>query len=170
MSTSTKTAPETRRFAANPKASPVSSRIIAFTDGACSNNQNASLRAGGWATILILETNGKRDEREGSLKEFCGFLPGATNNQAELEAIRQIFLNLKREGLDVVIYTDSAYAIGVLAEGNKVKANGELVAEIKTLMSKHNVSFGKVKGHDGVELNERCDHLAKQAIIAAQPY
>ena len=165
-------APTTKSFvpSAKPETSPIQTRIHAFTDGAASHNQNASLRNAGWATILVLETNGKRDEREGSLKEFSGFLPGATNNQAELEAIRQIFLNLKREGLNVVIYTDSAYVIGVLRDGNKIKANAELIAEIKTLMTKHSVSFEKVKGHDGVELNERCDYLARQEIIAAQPY
>jgi ribonuclease HI len=164
--------PATKSFvpSAKAKTSPIQTRIHAFTDGAASNNQTASLRNAGWATILVLETNGKRDEREGSLKEFSGFFPGATNNQAELEAIRQIFLNLKREGLEIVIYTDSSYAIGVLNEGNKVKANAELVAEIKSLMAKHNVSFEKVKGHDGVELNERCDYLARQEIIAAQQY
>jgi ribonuclease HI len=32
-------------------------------------------------------------------KELSGALPGGTNNQAELEAVRQVLLAMKRDGM-----------------------------------------------------------------------
>jgi ribonuclease HI len=140
------------------------SKVIAFTDGASSNNQNAQARRGGWAAVLMLvNEQNQRDERPAAYKELSGKVDGATNNQMELEAIRQVLLSFKRDGVSVSIYTDSEYVIGVLSKNWKVKQNIELVAEIKKLMSKHQVSFEKVAGHTGNEYNERADTLAVAA-------
>src|SRR5215213_6698976 len=117
------------------------SKVIAFTDGASSNNQNAQARRGGWAAVLMLvNEQNQRDERSAAYKELSGNVDGATNNQMELEAVRQVLLSFKRDGVSVSIYTDSEYVIGVLSKNWKVKQNIELAAEIKKLMSKHQVS------------------------------
>lgn len=145
------------------------STVIAFTDGASANNQDASKRVGGWAAVLMLVNEaGERDERPNAYKEMSGTLAGATNNQSELEAVRQVLLAFKREGISVTIVTDSDYVIGVLSRHWKAARNQELTAEIKALMSKHSVTFEKVKGHSGAEFNERADALAVAATNAAQ--
>ena len=72
-----------------------------------------------------------------------------------------------RPGLDrrIRVFTDSAYTIGVLAKGWKAKANQELIARLRRRLGQlADVSFVKVAGHAGVELNERCDELARAAI------
>jgi ribonuclease HI len=69
----------------------------------------------------------------------------------------------------VVVYSDSAYAIGVLAQGWKARANQELIAEMRRLLGEFSsVYFVKVLGHSGVPENERCDELARQAIVRRQ--
>jgi ribonuclease HI len=68
-----------------------------------------------------------------------------------------------------VIHTDSKYAIGVLSQGWKPKANQELVARIKSRLDKHEkVQFVYVPGHAGVPMNERADELAREAIRSGQ--
>jgi hypothetical protein len=98
------------------RAFAMSKKVIAFTDGASANNQDAAKRCGGWAAILMLvDEQNDRDPRPNAYKELFGTLAGATNNQAELEAVRQVLLALKRDGIAVTIVTDSEYVIGVLS-------------------------------------------------------
>lgn len=140
------------------------SKVIAFTDGASSNNQNADLRCGGWAAVLMLvNEQNQRDERPNAYKELSGKVDGATNNQMELEAVRHVLLALKCEQVLLTIVTDSQYIIGVLSAGWKAKKNTDLVNEIKALMSKHQVTFRKIAGHSGNRYNERADALAVAA-------
>jgi ribonuclease HI len=138
--------------------------VVAYTDGASSNNQDAEKRIGGYGAVLMLvDEYGKRDERPAAYKELSGKLPGATNNQAELEAVKQVLLALKRENTTLTICTDSDYVIGVLARHWKAKQNQALIAEVKTLLEKHVVTFQKVAGHSGDEYNTRADVLAVAA-------
>lgn len=139
-------------------------RVMAYTDGASSHNQNAEQRRGGWGVVLTLvNEQGERDVRPAAYKELSGSLPGATNNQAELEAIRQVLLAFKHARVAVTIVTDSQYAIGVLSKAWKPKQNQALIEEIKTLMAQHVVTFEKVTGHSGVDHNTRADALAVAA-------
>ena len=141
--------------------------VFAYTDGASRNNQDRENRVGGWGAILMLMTDdNQRDERPAAYKELSGTMPGATNNQAELEAVRQVLLAFKCDGVNVTIFTDSQYVIGVLSRHWKAARNQELIADIKALMQTHTVTFEKVAGHSGVAHNERADHLAKTATHA----
>ena len=56
--------------------------------------------------------------------------------------------------------------LGVLCEiANKDNDfKEELWQELYSLTKKHKVTFNKVKGHSDVELNNRCDELARNAI------
>lgn len=139
-------------------------KVIAYTDGAAANNQDAESRCGGWGVVMmVVDDNGQQLDKDGSYKELSGTLKGATNNMMELEAVRRALGMLKRDGVDITIYADSEYAIGVLSKGWKAKANQNLVLEIKALLSKHTVRFDWVRGHAGAEHNERADKLAEAA-------
>jgi ribonuclease HI len=128
-----------------------------WTDGACSGNP------GPMGIGVVVIDGGKRRE----LGEYLGV---GTNNIAELTAIGR-GLDLVGEGGDgerarrIRVYSDSAYAIGLLEKGWKAKANQELVARLRRQLTDFpRVEFVKVEGHAGVPENERCDELARRAI------
>ena len=126
--------------------------ICVYTDGASSGNP-------GPAGIGILLLYGQHE------KEITKYIGVATNNIAELEAIRVALLELKRTDLPVKIFTDSSYAYGVLTLGWKAKKNTELVKSIKKIISKfRRLKFHKVKGHAGINGNERANYLATLAV------
>ena len=128
--------------------------IIIHTDGASSGNPGPS-------GIGILLKFGPYE------KEISRFIGIATNNIAELEAIRIGLKAVKDRKKPVRIYTDSSYALGLLTKNWKAKKNPELVAEIrKLLLSFSDIRFYKVKGHAGDPGNERADLLATSAIKA----
>jgi ribonuclease HI len=100
-----------------------------------------------------------------SRREFFGYLGSATNNIAELSAIKKALSAIDERSRPVQIYTDSRYAIGVLTKRWKAKANQELIAEIKTMLAEFSdIELIYVPGHTGNALNERADKLARRAI------
>ncbi len=129
--------------------------IHIHTDGASSGNP-------GPAGIGVLLRYGNHE------KKISRYIGEATNNIAELEAIRVGLSEIKNPKLPVVIYTDSNYAYGLLTQNWKAKKNQALVDEIRALVStfKH-LRFIKVKGHAGDEGNEIADKLATSAIKEA---
>lgn len=135
--------------------------VIAYTDGAANNALPLDQRPGGWAVVMLLMTDeGVPDTREGATKEISGGVPSATNNQMELEAVRQALLALKGRAVQITVISDSSYVIGALTKIWKLKENIMLIQEIKSLMAYHHVTFEKVKGHAGQIHNERADKLA----------
>ncbi len=139
-------------------------KVIIYTDGACSGNPGP----GGWAAVLICGEH---------KKEIYGGDKNTTNNIMELTAIIEGLKALKQK-CEVEIYSDSAYSVNSFnqgwiynwikkgwktADGKDVK-NKELWEELYALTKKHTVTFNKVKGHSNVELNNRCDELARKAI------
>jgi ribonuclease HI len=128
--------------------------IIAYTDGACTGNPGPA-----GCGVVILKPDGRSE-----LSEYLG---EATNNIAELVAIERAIELTAPD--DVVVHTDSQYAIGVLSKGWKAKANTELIMRIRALLSgRAGVDFVYVPGHAGVPLNERADELARLAIKTRQ--
>lgn len=131
-----------------------------YTDGACTGNPGPM---GLGVVILDLEAPGRPSRRE--LSEYLGL---GTNNIAELTAIQRGLEDLPRDR-PVVVYSDSAYAIGLLSQNWKAKANQELVAALRQLLRGFSsVRFVKVAGHAGVPENERCDELARTAILGGR--
>src|SRR5580704_2316135 len=129
-----------------------SDRWIAYTDGACSGNPGPA----GSGVVLV--------SPEGKMHEGLEYLGEATNNVAELTAILRALEWAPRDGREIVVHTDSQYAIGVLQKGWKAKANGELVARTQKVFRSRNARLEYVPGHRGVPLNERADELAREAI------
>lgn len=126
--------------------------IEIYTDGASSGNPGPS----GLGVVLLW-----RDRR----RELSRYLGETTNNVAELAAVLDALRAITRPELTVRIHTDSTYVIGVLVEGNRVKANHDLVAEIRAEMRRfRDLELIKVPAHAGVPENERADHLARDAI------
>jgi ribonuclease HI len=126
--------------------------ICIYTDGAASGNP-------GPAGIGVWLSYGKHE------KPISRYIGEATNNIAELEAIRAGLSEVKNRLLPVRVFTDSNYAYGLLALGWKAKANRDLIKAIKTLAADfRDLKFIKVKGHDGNAGNELADSLATSAI------
>ncbi len=139
-------------------------RVVVYTDGACSGNPGP----GGWGAIL---------QYNGHKKEISGGERKTTNQRMEIMAVAQALKALK-EPCDVVVHSDSAYVINCFkqkwyvnwrkngwknSKGDPVQ-NRDLWEDLLAEVDRHRVTFEKVKGHAGVELNERCDELAREAV------
>lgn len=143
----TKSAQETETF----DATAYDGAVRIYTDGASRGNPGPS----GIGVVL------QYGEHQKEISRNIGI---ATNNIAELEAIRAGLLELKNTDLPVRVFTDSNYAYGVLTLGWKAKKNTEMVRSIrKTIAKFKDLKIIKVKGHVGIEGNERADLLATSA-------
>lgn len=139
-----------------------------YTDGACSGNPGI----GGWAAMLMFN---------GHIKEISGYNIDTTNNRMELFAIIQ-GLGALKEPCEVQVYSDSAYAIDAINKGwiqnwqksnwktadKKEVKNRDLWNDLCLKISRHKVTFIKVKGHSDNAYNNRCDELARAAIKACK--
>ena len=139
--------------------------VTIYTDGACSGNPGP----GGWGSILMYKEN---------KKEISGKKDNTTNNVMELTAVIE-GLKLLKFPCKVKLYSDSAYVVnafeqkwifGWLKNGWKNASkepvkNKELWQELYELTKIHEVEFIKVKGHSDNEYNNRCDELARNAIL-----
>lgn len=136
--------------------------VTIYTDGACINNPGP----GGWAAI-ILENGIQRHLSSGSRD--------TTNNRMELTAALEALKALKKPS-SVILYTDSEYVrrgVTEWLEGWKARswkrkggklANIDLWQALDQELSRHQISWHWVKGHNGNLLNEKADRLAFKAI------
>jgi ribonuclease HI len=131
---------------------PDAEAVQLWTDGACTGNP-------GPAGLGVLF------RYQGVERECSEYLGHATNNIAELTAIKRGLEMVPERSLPIDVMTDSSYCIGLLTKGWKAKANQELVANIRVLLSSFSdVRFIKVRGHAGIEDNERADELARAGV------
>lgn len=134
-----------------------------YTDGACSGNPGP----GGYGSLL------KWGE---ATKEISGYAPDTTNNRMEMMAVIEALRQLKRP-CKVRLFTDSEYVMKGITEWvprwlkknwmtaqKKPVQNRDLWEEILRLSRKHQIEWKWVKGHNNHPENERCDHLARNAI------
>lgn len=143
-------------------------QIEIYTDGGCSGNPGP----GGWA--YVLRADGVFE------KEASGGEKATTNNRMELTAVIQALKAcLAYEPKQVVVNTDSQYVRnGITSWITKWKKNGwktasrqpvknkEYWVELDQLNSRLPVTYNWVKGHAGIELNERCDSLVREQMDA----
>lgn len=139
-------------------------KVEIFCDGACSGNPGP----GGFGCIL---RSGSRE------KELSGADPHTTNNRMELLAAITALESLKRP-CEVVLTTDSQYLVkgmtewiqGWIRKGwkNSKKEdvlNRDLWERLLALAAVHRVHWSWIRGHNGHPENERCDELARGAIL-----
>lgn len=133
--------------------------ITIYCDGSSIGNPGP----GGWGAVVA---DGAR------AKELGGYKNDTTNNRMELTAAIESLRILKNASA-VSIHTDSSYVIngitkwvkgwvknGWLTKEKKDVLNRELWQELVKVSEKHDVAWKHVKGHSGIELNERADMIA----------
>ena len=123
-----------------------------YTDGSC-NNLSAN-KEGGAAYLILL--NGKEILRRSKA------LIHTTNNRAEMLAIISA---VKRcpIGADIVIHTDSKYAIFSFGHRKRISdsvKNSDLIHLYRKEAAQKKVTFEWVKGHNGDKYNEIVDAMA----------
>ncbi len=143
-------------------------RVELYTDGAARGNPGP----GGYGCVLrFTDRSGKLHEKEVSK----GFQM-TTNNRMELMAAIAGLRELQIP-CEVRLYSDSKYLTDAfnrhwidswIRKGwrrghNEPVKNADLWMQLLEAKKDHDVSFIWVKGHDGHEFNERCDHLATSA-------
>lgn len=125
--------------------------IVVYTDGGASPNPGHA----GLGVVLIYE---------GNILDLWEYMGQSTNNIAELTAIWRALEQIKNKAIPVLLYSDSAYAIGVLTGRMKAVKNRELIASVQEEMRKFSaLSLLKVKAHIGITYNERVDRLVAKA-------
>lgn len=139
--------------------------ITIYTDGACSGNPGP----GGWGCVLLWGDH---------TRELNGGEPSTTNQRMELKAAIEALKAIKVVGWKINLYSDSAYLINAMNQNwtinwqhngwiNSKKepvANRDLWEELLLYLPRNEIKFIKVKGHDGIKWNERCDMLARSGI------
>ena len=135
-----------------PAAAPADA-IQVWTDGACSGNPGPA----GLGVVVVGDGPKHR--------EISEYLGEATNNIAELTAILRGLEAVSDRTRAVIVYSDSAYSIGLLTQNWKPKKNIELVQQLRAVARQFpDLRFVKVAAHSGISLNERVDQLAVGAI------
>lgn len=148
-----------------------SDKIIIYCDGACSGNQFEN-NVGGWGAVLKFKDK---------VKEIYGGEKNTTNNRMELTACIKALGQIKSKDYEIELYCDSAYIVNCFQQSwylkwqrngwktaqKKPVENRELWMRLLELVNQYKVTFHKVKGHAGVELNERADELANKGMAEA---
>ena len=135
--------------------------ITIYTDGAAKGNPGP----GGYGAIL---------QSGPHYKEISQGFRLTTNNRMELLSVIVCLEMLKQEGCEVVVFSDSKYVVdavekkwisGWIKRGWKNVKNPDLWKRYLEVAQRHNVRFKWIKGHNGHQMNERCDFLAVEASV-----
>ena len=143
-------------------------RISLYCDGGCRGNQLDS-NIGGWGAYM-------------SYKEHKNCLYGnernTTNNKMELMACIEGLKAIKNKKIPIDVYLDSAYVLnGITSWINGWIKNGWRNSKREPVANKElwlilleekkkfeDINFIKVKGHNGIEGNEKADELANKGM------
>lgn len=158
-----------KRLSAIVRANPIneSDKVIIYTDGGALNNPGP----GGYGVVI---TN------KGKSKELSKGFRMTTNNRMELLACIE-GLKAVQAGETIVLYSDSKYVVDGVTKGwaKRWRANGwmrtksdpavnaDLWSKLLKLNEKRDIAYCWVKGHAGIDGNERCDALATAAALGS---
>lgn len=136
-------------------------KIIIWTDGSCLGNPGA----GGWGFIA-------KDDDNKIIKKSGGE-PETTNNRMELSAVVAVLEHFNN-GEEITIHTDSEYVKNGMtawiknwkknnwkASTGKPVKNRDLWEKLDRLAENRKISWCWVRGHNGDEMNEAVDELAR---------
>ncbi len=140
--------------------------VIIYTDGGSLGNPGP----GGFAAVII---------KGGKISEISGGYRLTTNNRMELMACVSALESIKLQS-SVILYSDSRYVVDAIAKGwakrwqanswmrNKTEPakNSDLWKRLLDLCDQSSIDFKWIKGHANISGNERCDQLAKQAVMS----
>ncbi|MFN0084023.1 MAG: ribonuclease HI [Blastocatellia bacterium] len=147
-------------------------QVTIYTDGACTGNPGP----GGYGAVLLYD--GEREELSGGFRR-------TTNNRMEILAC-VVALRALAGRCAVTLHSDSKYVVNTMEKGWarrwrsadwkrkegygetavwKEALNADLWEQMLALCDQHKVAFVWVRGHAGDVENERCDQLARQAIL-----
>ena len=137
-----------------------SKELHIYTDGAARGNPGP----GGYGVILMWGDKAK---------ELSAGYRRTTNNRMELMGVIAALEALKKDGLNIVLHTDSQYIVKAINEGwlrNWIatnfkggKKNKDLWLRFHELSKRNNIRFVWVRGHADNAYNNRCDELATAA-------
>lgn len=154
--------------------------IELWTDGSCKAN-GTNNAVGGWGYVCVIE--GKPILLKADAEQ------NTTNNRMEMTAmikglkdLTTLVKNEFREYDEIIVYTDSAYIqncynqkwyVNWMNNGWKTSNKGEvknqdLWKQLVPFFMNPNIKIEKVKGHNGIELNEKVDTMAQQAAAHLQ--
>lgn len=128
---------------------------IIHTDGGYSQKYNV----GAFAFVIC-------DKNDKEIKRRAWKIENETNNRAELKAIIAALYNLPNDAKNVIVISDSQYALNTCSGIWKRKSNKDLFVIHDDIVKKRglNVSYEWVKGHNGDYFNELCDKLCNEVV------
>ncbi|HQV77408.1 MAG TPA: ribonuclease HI [Chitinophagales bacterium] len=131
-----------------------------YTDGSSRGNPGP----GGYGVVLLAQ---------GHRKELSKGFRHTTNNRMELLAVIAGLEALKKQDLEISIYSDSKYVVESVEKGwvfqwnmkedFAKKKNRDLWKRFLKLYEYQNITFIWIKGHSTNKENNRCDILATEA-------
>ncbi len=135
--------------------------ITIYTDGSSEPNPGK----GGYGAIIL--EKGKEN------REFSKGFRLTTNNRMELLAIIEPLEDLSQPHI-INVFSDSQYVVNAVNRGwlfrwnsynqlqhyNGKRINRDLWRRLLELINYHKIKFTWIRGHSGIELNERADELA----------
>ncbi|MDP4207966.1 MAG: ribonuclease H [Bacteroidota bacterium] len=144
--------------------------IEIYTDGSCDTLH----RNGAWVSILLFA---------GGRIVLTGEEENTTHNRMELQAVIASvnFIDEKRPGAELIVYTDSQYVCGITERKEKLKQkrfltskgsliqNVDLVQTLIRQIETHNIRFVKVKAHQQIDTeaslyNNQADRLSRKMV------
>ena len=132
-----------------------------YTDG----SYDMSDRVGASACVIL-----NKDESEilfvHATARKCDYNPEKKQrtNEQEIGAIIRAIMSVPN-GSEILIHSDSQYAVKVLSGENNAYTNLDLIERYRKEVNErnHRVSFKWVRGHDGNRYNEMADALCTKA-------
>lgn len=130
-------------------------KVTIVCDGSSLGNGRGNTRA---AAVALLGF-------KGFWKGVGEYLGNATNQQAEIAAA-SIGLESLKEPCTVTLMSDSRYVVETMGGTWKRKTNHEWWQRLEKAASGHQIKWKWVKGHDGHDVQEVADEMARK--IATQ--
>jgi ribonuclease HI len=126
-------------------------KVTIVCDGSSLGNGRGNPRA---AAVAVLGF-------KGLWKAVGEYLGSATNQQAEIAAAA-IGLESLKEACDVTLLSDSRYVVETMGGTWKRKTNHDWWQRLDKASAKHTIKWQWIKGHNGHEVQEIVDKLARK--------